>query len=43
MLKKKKEKFKFCHDMHKELLKIMRSKNEFNHKKLLSIIEKNLT
>lgn len=40
--KKKKEKFKFCHDMHKELLKIMRSKNEFDHKKLVSIIEKNI-
>ena len=35
----KKDKFKFCHDMHKELLKIMRSSNEFNHKKLINIIE----
>ena len=26
--------------MHKELLKIMRSNNEFNHKKLINIIEK---
>ena len=39
--KNKKEKFKFCHDMHKEHLKIMRSNYQFNHKKLVKIIEKN--
>ena len=38
--KNKREKFKCCHDIHKELLKIMRSNNEFNHKKLINIIEK---
>jgi ubiquinone/menaquinone biosynthesis C-methylase UbiE len=38
--KSKKKKFMFCHDMHKELLKIMRQNNEFNHKKLINIIEK---
>ena len=37
--KNKREKFKCCHDIHKELLKIMRSNNEFNHKKLTNIIE----